>query len=332
MSARSSRRCALAVVAICCGMALRPAHSIMAGALPDSAAARVDANTEFSPWRGVVSVQTPAGVFSGVVVGRRHVLTAAHVLDTLPAAADVQVVFNASATPVSRRALRYTRHPDYVAFGVPNLANDLALIELDADRPAASVSYAIDTSTATPGSEVTVVGYGASGNGNAGASVARSTVVKRVGRNVIDALGTDGAGVPRLFQWDFDGPTSTPNFLGGPTLGNAVETTLASGDSGAAVFRDVGGQAILVGIGTFTGAFAGGPSGQGVFGTAGGGQVLAGYGAWVGEVIAASGFVDPVEDVPLPGWALVLLGACLGAGALRSRSRRRAPATDTGDT
>jgi secreted trypsin-like serine protease len=331
MTARSHRRQALALAAIACGMALRPVHAIMAGTLPDSAAARVDPNTDTSPWRGVVSVQTPAGIFSGVVVGRRHVLTAAHVLDTLPVAADVQVTFNVAALPQSRRALRYTRHPEYVAFGVPNLANDLALIELDEDRPATSLSYVIDPFPAAAGAVVTVVGYGASGNGTAGASVPRSSVVKRVGGNVIDALGTDAAGVPRLFQWDFDGPTAATNFVGGLTLGNAVETTLAGGDSGAPVFRLSAGQTWLYGIGTFTGGFAGGPTGQGVFGTAGGGQVLAGYATWINDVIVASGYGEPQEDVPLPAWALWMLGSILGASALRGRMRRRSPATTTGD-
>lgn len=319
MSLRRERRRALAAAAFACGVSLPPAHALMAGAAPDTAAARVDANTPSSRWRGVVAVQTPAGVFSGVTVGRRHVLTAAHVLDGLPAAADVRIHFNVDSVPVELGAARYTRHPQYVGFGVPDLSNDLALIELAADRPSGSVSYGIDPATLAAGTVVSVAGYGASGQGDVGVTVGRSTTVKRVGRNVIDAVAIDGTGVARLFRWDFDGPTLATNFLGGPTLGNAVETTLAGGDSGAGVFREVAGQALLVGIGSFAGSFVGGPTGQGVFGTAAGGQLLAGYAPWINDVISASGFGEAEEDIPLPGWVTLALGAMLAYRALRRR-------------
>jgi secreted trypsin-like serine protease len=320
MSLRSARRQAMAAAALLCGVTLQPSWAVMAGAAPDSPAARVDANAATSLWRGVVSVQTPAGVFSGVAVGRRHVLTAAHVLDTSPAPADVVVFFNASPVAVAVGAARYTRHPAYVGFGVPTLANDLALIELVADRPSASTSYAIATLPPIAGTTVTVVGYGASGHGDIGVSVARSTSVKRIGANALDVLAADAEGVIRLFQWDFDGPTAATNFRGGPTLGNGVETTLAAGDSGAGVFQIVSGVPVLAGLASFSGAFAGGPSGQGVFGTAGGGQVLAGYATWIRDVIAASGHADPVEDVPLPGWAVLALAVAM-AGRLTWRRR-----------
>jgi hypothetical protein len=310
----------MAAAAMLCGVTLQPSWAVMAGSAPDSPAARVDANTSTSPWRGVVSVQTPAGVFSGVAVGRRHVLTAAHGLDTLPAPAEVLVFFNAGPAPAAVGVVRYTRHPAYVGFGVPTLANDLALIELAADRPRASISYVIATVPPVAGTTATVVGYGASGDGDVGITVARSTDIKRVGVNALDVLAADPAGVIRLFQWDFDGPGVATNFRGGPTLGNAVETTLAAGDSGAGVFQQINGVPVLVGIASFSGAFPGGPSGQGLVGTAGGGQVLAGYAAWIRDVIVASGFADPVEDVPLPAWAWLALGAVLAKRLIRRRA------------
>jgi secreted trypsin-like serine protease len=251
---RRARLRALLALALAGAVPALPAHAIMAGAFPDTPAARVDANVDTSPWRGVVAIQTPAGIFTGATLGRRHVLTAAHVFDSLPAAADVQVIFNLSAGAVQRAVVRYTRHPDYVAFGVPDLRHDLALIELAADRPAASLAYAIPAVPPAAGAVVTVVGYGASGNGNFGGSVPRSVTVRRVGRNVLDVLIADGTGTVRLFHWDFDGPTAATNFLGGPTLGNALETTLAGGDSGAPVFVEAGGAPALVALGSFTGA------------------------------------------------------------------------------
>ena len=93
------RRSMLAASA-CAALSLAPtAHAMMAGALPDTALARIDANTTASHWTSAVAVIVNGGTYSGVVVAPNHVLTAAHVTGTaLPAAVSVQV--NAQSTPL----------------------------------------------------------------------------------------------------------------------------------------------------------------------------------------------------------------------------------------
>lgn len=60
-------------------LASEHALGIMAGAPPDSPAARIDPNTTSSPWSGVGSVVVNGAPYSGVVVAPNFVLTAAHV-------------------------------------------------------------------------------------------------------------------------------------------------------------------------------------------------------------------------------------------------------------
>ncbi len=75
----------LACVALATGAVLSsPACAIMAGAIPDTPAARVDTAGPTSPWSGVGSVLVEGVPFSGVAIGARWVLTAAHVVGQRP--------------------------------------------------------------------------------------------------------------------------------------------------------------------------------------------------------------------------------------------------------
>ena len=64
-----------------------------------------------------------------------------------------------------------------------------------------------------------------------------SASVKRIGRNNADYFRLDekGSGLQEVYYWDFDGGGAT-NFLGGASLGNGIESTVAGGDSGSAAF------------------------------------------------------------------------------------------------
>jgi hypothetical protein len=96
--------------------------------------------------------------------------------------------------------------------------------------------------------------------------------------------------------------------MGGTSLGNSVETTFASGDSGSPSFIQSGtGQWLLAGVNTFVVTFPAGPTTPATFGTGGGGQLLAAHTEWIHGVISAA-----ESDIPmLPGWAAILLGGAV---------------------
>lgn len=297
-----------------------PAHALMAGAPPDTPAARVDPNTTTSAWSGVGAVVVNGGTYSGVVVAPRFVLTAAHVSGGQPAAVQFVLNFGGSQTHVIQ-AQAITRYPTQ---SFPY--DDLALIELSAAVPAGVAIYPLAREPLTSAQQITLVGYGGSGNGNVGVSVNSSPAVKRVGGNVIDVVETtlDTSGRSSLFYlYDFDGPTGNGAF-GGPTRGNAIETLVAGGDSGSPAFLGSAGNYRLVGINTFVlNPVAGEPNHQ-RFGMAGGGMLLT-RPEFLSWIDATTGYTGGSVDIPtLPEWALVCAMLLFGMIALRSRTMRRA--------
>ena len=214
-------------------------------------------------------------------------------------------------------------HPDFAGFNptVPN--NDLAIIELEQEVPAGVPVYSLNRTALAKSTTLYLVGYGASGNGNVGATVGGSATVKRIGRNNADYFRLDekGSGLQEVYYWDFDGGGAT-NYLGGTTLGNTTESTVAGGDSGSAAFIANGPGWALAGVNTFTATFTGGPTIASTFGTAGGGQSLAGYTAWIDATIAAAEVkYQSSGDVPtLPEWGMVLLGGLMAASLARRRT------------
>ena len=246
------------------------AHALMAGVPPDSPARRVDANRPTSAWTSAVAVLVNGAVYSGVVVAPRYVLTAAHVTGGAAASA-VSVQVNAEAVPVTLAATAIETFP-----GAAFPYDDLALIELAAAVPRTVHIPPIYRQPLLPGVVLTLVGYGASGDGESGATVAGAANVKRVGGNRIDAIRTTLPGSPHtslFYLFDFDGPTGNGP-TGGPTLGNSVETGLAGGDSGSPAFATLAGRTWLVGINNFVWTGAVTPPAPYGFGTGGGGMLL----------------------------------------------------------
>lgn len=128
--------------------------------------------------------------------------------------------------------------------------DDLALIQLASAVPAGVAVYPLAREPITSAQPITLVGYGASGNGSVGVSVSSSRTVKRVGGNALDAVQTalDTSGRTSLFYlYDFDGPTGS-GVMGGATLGNTVETIVQGGDSGSPALIGLPGAYRLVGI------------------------------------------------------------------------------------
>lgn len=307
---RPPRRAALLACATFLLGAARPAEALMVGAAPDTPQAHVDPNRNDSPWSSAVAVLVNGAPYSGVVVAPHHVLTAEHVVGTRPPA-ELQVQVNVDANP---RRLAVTQVQRFPTVSFPY--DDLALLTL-ADAVPAEVRIApILRSMPAAGSVITLVGYGASGPGNLGISVPAQASVKRTVRNAVDAVQptVDASGRRSLFfAFDFDGPSPGP--MGGPGLGNAIEGSLASGDSGSPAFISQGGQTWLLGIGNLVAPPAGSTGVTFQFGSVCGGMLLSDprFIAWLEEHTHGTlGQQASREgEAPLPAWALLGLGAGL---------------------
>ena len=317
----STRRSLLALGTLAALTAARPAQALMAGSSPDTPEAHIDANTVASPWTSAVSVIVNGGAYSGVVIAPRYVLTANHVAGG-QAPANVSVQINAQGTPLNLAATAITSFPS-ASFPY----DDLALITLATAVPEIVEILPIYRSTPPAHQVITLVGYGWSGNGDVGATVSKSSSVKRTGNNSIDGVQTtiDSSGRSSLFYlYDFDGPTGNGAF-GGVTLGNGLETGLASGDSGSPAYATINGQRWLIGINNLVAAAPGASAIDYKFGTICGGMLLsdARFISWLtaqtqgtlGQSSANGG------DVPLPAWSIGLLAAGLAGSALRRRAR-----------
>jgi secreted trypsin-like serine protease len=296
-----------------------PAQAIMAGQAPDSAAARVNPNTD-STYSGVGSVLVNGAPLSGVVIASQYVLTAAHVVSG-SATNVIRFALNLGATQWTSGIESVAIYPTY---SFPY--DDLAVLKLATPVPASVPIYQLYSGSQSTGLTITLVGYGQSGNGDVGPTVGASSTVKRAGINVVDALQptVDSSGrTSRFFIYDFDGPTGNGS-LGGATTGNASETVVAVGDSGSPAFVRVGSSVQLFGINNFVAA----PNGGTVtyeFGTVGGGVVAADprFSAWLSTTTEGT-LGKPAADVPVPVWADVLMGVLMAA-LLMSHARLKPP-------
>lgn len=310
-------RPALALSAALLLLTSMPAAALMAGAAPDSPAARVDGNTAASALAGVAAISIGGTTFSGVVIAPQYILTAGHVAGA-GAPAAMQVTLNPGSTPWTSLVLTATTFPTY---SFPY--DDLAVLKLATPVPPGVPVYALYSGPLREGLTLVLAGYGGSGNGNVGISIGATSGVKRSGTNTLDALTTtlDSSGLAsRFFVYDFDGPAGN-GALGGSTLGNAVETLVAPGDSGGPSFVQVGANLQLLGINTFAAAPATNEPVTYTFGELGGGIVAADprFASWLqaatqGTMPSASATTD--TDGPLPLWSYLLLGALLWAGNL----------------
>jgi hypothetical protein len=301
-------------VVLLAGVALlpaMPAAALMAGAAPDSAAARVDANVAGSPFAGVAAITINGVTFSGVVIAPQYILTAGHVAAAGSASA-MQVILNAGATSWSTTVVKATPYP---TFSFPY--DDLGILQLAAPVPAGVPIYPLYNGPLQDGLILVLAGYGGSGNGNIGPGVAAAANIKRTGRNTLDELTTtvDTSGLTsRFFVYDFDGPTGNGS-LGGPTLGNALETMVAVGESGGPTFIQVGSSLQLLGINTFAAAPVANQAITYTFGDLGGGIVAADprFAAWLQATTAGTMPATDSNDTdgPLPVWSYILLGGLL---------------------
>ena len=180
-------------------------------------------------------------------------------------------------------------NPNYAGFGncpvgVSGfcLNDDVAVITLGADAPAAAKIYRVGATPLVSGQNIIMAGYGTSGDGTNGFYIAPSFRVKRHGENTMELFDRDDeqnfAGGPNeVWYADFDGAgkdTFCDFGVCNTGLGNARESGIGGGDSGGPSFyiSDIG-EYVLIGNNTF----GSGGAGAGKFGSYFGGMVLSSY-------------------------------------------------------
>lgn len=281
----------------------------LTGSMRDTPAAHVDTNTPASPYAGVGALEITAKgtsfIGTATVIGKRYVLTAAHVVDLnndgkvdrKDGIQGVYFVANADGDQSAKIAVTaFNLNPDFTGFNHPSVNDDLAVLTLAEDVPADVPIYSLPQTELKAGTIITMVGYGRSGDGVHGYATPANPFVKRVGENTVDGFyGQDDKGRPQgneTFRFDFDGPNGNGP-LGGPTLGNDVETQLGAGDSGGPAFATIDGQLTLVGVNTFTqGASA--PR----FGSMGGGVNLYPYESFINSILDGSSSSSYTSTAP----------------------------------
>ncbi|MCK4871870.1 MAG: hypothetical protein KAS72_04005 [Phycisphaerales bacterium] len=275
------------------------------GEPPDTPDDRIDPNVPTSRYGGVVSIRTGVNAVStGTIISPYHILCAAHSFDrnndgVNDVRADVGVNINLYgdfSTVLEPPFIRSTSlHPDFTGFNNPSANDDIAIITLHWPLADDVPIYDLYREAPALGDRLELVGYGRSGNGVWGYSTMASYNVKRSGENIVDLffLDDEGSGVAEVWEYDFDGPEGNGT-MGGPTLGNDIETTIGAGDSGGPGFIDVAGEPLLYSVNTYR------RDGFGEFGTGGGGMLVPAYLDWIDSFLAYS---DPIlGDLNLDGF------------------------------
>lgn len=259
------------------------ARALMAGVAPDSPQRRLDSLVS-SRFACVASISVRGGTYSGVCVAPRFVLTAAHVAgDGL----DAYVYLNLGRDLSHRHTVqRVHRHPKPGRIEPGYWFGDLALLELGQMLPAGVELPPLARLPPREGVRIELAGYGGSGPGDQGMTVSSHTGLRRIGANRIDrvitAPGRDTE--PLIYLFTFDAPATARREVS-RSLGNEVETGLASGDSGSPAFVVEDGRLALLGINTFVVRSTPNGAPTYTFGTISGGEALTAHRDWLRSVL-----------------------------------------------
>jgi hypothetical protein len=209
-------RVALAVACAC--LPLLPAAAMVGGAQP----------TTEGPGRAVVMLTGSHGTFcSGVALARDVVLTAGHCV--LPGANYKLVEFDAARQPALKDIANIARHPEFDVTAVlrHRVTADVALLKLPAPLDIVPAALAPAGGTVAVGDRFVVAGYGVAvrGDGKSGGTVRAATLI--------------ATGQPGTLQIRLADPA---------TKGERPGLGACTGDSGAPVYRDVGGTHKVIGV------------------------------------------------------------------------------------
>ncbi len=228
---------------------------------------------------------------SGTLISDRWVLTAAHVVDNAPD--DAWLFDTGSGTQrVTAEAVYY--HPDWFDEGGAT-NGDLALVRLSESISDATPT-ALSSGPSPFGTEVSLVGFGGTGDGNTGWTGSYD-LLRRAGTNILEPDNAFGFG-SEFLQFDFDAPGSGDE--------TDLEAMLMFGDSGGAIMAMGANGWELIGVNTFIVPFADEPTDFGMYGDLMGSTSVDFHRDWINSVI------------PAPSSVLVLLGA----GGMVVRRRR----------
>ena len=183
---------------------------------------------------------------SGVVITDDWVLTAGHVVGGEDNAGGGITRFRFRVGSRTYAIEEWIAHPEWTSSGGSlDDGIDLGLVRLA--RPVLVEPATIYKGRDERGKIGTIVGFGATGTGNSGATVDSS--LKRAGRNVLDKVTGD------LIEIDFDNPNRRRDSTTGSNVPLELEYLPASGDSGGGLFLATDRGAELVGITSYTAAY-----------------------------------------------------------------------------
>jgi Trypsin len=229
-----------------------------------------------TPFGSVGSLSVDGRLFTAVLIGPQHVLTAAHIA----AGADPsKIVFRTGlAGGVALAAQWVILHPEFTgqaignASGDPSMHADLAVIKLVQPVPLSLRPVPLWEGPLL-GRIITLVSHGG------------STSLVTEGENQVDLIFPGKLGQPATYVFDFDGPNLSSNGFGSATpvngtLGAGREASLVKGDSGSAAFILVNGKWSLAGINTFQINMG--------LNRGAGGVVLSSYSSWINKALNAN--------------------------------------------
>ncbi len=253
---------------------------------------------------------------TGTLIREDWVLSAGHCLDAGGfSASDWTFNLSDSDGGIHVGAERFI-HPDWTASGGDlSSGADIALLRLSTAETDVTPAK-INRDTSEVGRTATHVGYGRTGTGLTGDSLAAGT--KRAGNNVVDLDGGSVVGYQDnvLFE-DFDNPSSAADSWSGSTTPLNLEYLIAPGDSGGAMFMDFGDGEVVAGVHSFIASVDGNTDAS--YGDIAGSVRVSSYAHWITSTMEA---VDPVapELASWLTWALLIGGVAIWRQRLARQS------------